>query len=66
MIHGAVVCLCGDVPASCHVGGFKQGVGFALRKCRRCMATNADIDCKVINLCYCNFMYVLVSFIRIY
>jgi len=52
VIHGAVLCLCGDVPASCHVGGFKEGVGFATRKCRRCLATNADIICKV-HIYYC-------------
>jgi len=48
IIHEALVCLCGDIPASCHVGGFKEGVGFAKRKCRRCLATNADIMCKVL------------------
>jgi len=58
VVHGAVVCLCGDIPASCHVGGFKEGVGFAMRKCRRCLATNVDIVCKVIK-------YVLLySYIR--
>lgn len=33
VLHGAVVALCGDTPASCYVGGFKEGVGFSLRKC---------------------------------
>ena len=37
VLHGAVVAFCGDTPAS-YVGGFKEGVGFSLRKCR-CMAT---------------------------
>jgi len=36
-----------DIPASNHIGGFKEGVGFALRKCRRCMATAADLQDKV-------------------
>ena len=28
IIHGAVVCMCGDTPASNFVAGFKEGVGF--------------------------------------
>jgi len=47
VLHGAVICLCGDVPASNNIGGFKEGVGFALRKCRRCMATGEDMQDKV-------------------
>jgi len=46
-LHGGVICLCGDIPASGHVGGFKEGVGFALRKCRKCMARAADMSNKV-------------------
>ena len=34
-LHGAMVCICGDIPASNYIGGFKEGVAFALRKCRR-------------------------------
>ena len=49
-IHGAVVCLCGDIPASNYIGGFKEGVGLSLRKCRRCMATATDMDVKVTTL----------------
>ena len=47
-IHGAVLCMMGDTPASNFIGGFKEGVGFALRKCRMCMATSTDIGAKVI------------------
>ena len=43
LVHGAIVCLLGDVPASNLVGGFKKGVGFSLRRCRRCITTAADI-----------------------
>ena len=32
------VCSIGDVPASNFLGGFKERVGFALRKCRMCLA----------------------------
>ena len=42
-VHGAVVCMCGDTPASNFFGGFKEGVGFALRKCRICLATGGTI-----------------------
>ena len=43
MYHGSVVCLCGDIPASNYIGGFKEGVAFSLQKCRKCMATSPDI-----------------------
>ena len=36
-LHGAVVCVCGDIPASNYIGGFKEGIGFSLQKCRRCL-----------------------------
>ena len=48
-LHGAVVCICGDIPASNYIGGFKEGVAFALQKCRRCLATADDMRAKV---CY--------------
>ena len=47
VVRGAVVAFCGDTPASCFIGGFKEGVGFSLRKCRRCMATVEDMAFKV-------------------
>ena len=47
MFHGAIVSMFGDTPASNFVAGFKEGVGFALRKCRMCMATTDDISEKV-------------------
>lgn len=43
----SVVAFCGDTPASNFLGGFKEGVGGAFRKCRRCMASVADIQSKV-------------------
>lgn len=46
-----MVCICGDIPASNYIGGFKEGVGFAFRKCRRCLATADDMRAKV---CYYN------------
>ena len=57
-IHGAVLCLLGDVPASNFMGGFKEGVGFALRKCRACMATQEKIQTKVM------FQEILITFTK--
>jgi hypothetical protein len=36
----------GDTPAVAKAGGFKEGVGFADKKCRHCMATNEQIQSK--------------------
>ena len=47
-MHGAVLGMSGDIPASNFIGGFKEGVGLSLRKCRMCMATATDMDTKVI------------------
>ena len=47
LLHGAVVAFCGHTPASCYVGGFKEGVEVSLRKCRRGMATLSDVSSKV-------------------
>lgn len=46
-IHGAVLCLLGDTPGSNFLGGFKESVGFSLRKCRRCLVTKEDMSQKV-------------------
>ena len=46
-IKGILVAFLGDTPAVNKAGGFKEGVSFALRKCRHCLATNADIQTKV-------------------
>lgn len=45
-IHGALLCMLGDTPASNFIAGFKEGVGFSLRKCRMCMATAEDVKTK--------------------
>ena len=50
--------ICGDIPASNYIGGFKEGVAFALRKCRRCLATGDDMQTKV--------YYLKHTYIRIY
>ena len=41
VLHGAVVCLCGDIPASNFLGGF------ALRKCRQCLCSKEDLKDNV-------------------
>lgn len=46
--EGALVAFLGDTPAVNMAGGFKEGVGRAMRKCRHCMATNDQIQTKVI------------------
>jgi len=48
-LQGALLAFSGDTPAACKVGGFKEGVGFAERKCCHCMATAEDISEKVCN-----------------
>lgn len=37
-LHGALLAVLADTPASQAMGGFKEGVGGARRKCRHCMA----------------------------
>ena len=45
--HGTVTVTLCDTLAAHQLGGFKIGVGFALRKCTDCMATHSDIQTKV-------------------
>ena len=63
LFHGAIVSTCGDTPASNFVGGFKEGVGFALRKRRMCMATTDEISTKVHALHSVQVMSVVLYFI---
>ena len=46
-IHGTLLVMLADTLAAHQLGGFKIGVGFALRKCRQCMATHDDMQMKV-------------------
>lgn len=62
VVHGAVVCVCGDTPASCYISGFKEGVEFSLRKCRQCLATLPDVF-FIQTMCNIHCI-VLVSFIE--
>lgn len=45
--RGALIAFIGDTPASGLVGGFKEGVGGALRCCRSCMIKSDDLCTKV-------------------
>lgn len=46
-VRGTVLVTLADTLAAHQLGGFKVGVGIALRKCRRCMATFDDMQSKV-------------------
>jgi hypothetical protein len=43
-IRGAVLVACGDTPAYNYLGGFKEGVGGAFRRCWCCLASADDIS----------------------
>lgn len=42
--RGALLAMPGDTLASNFISGFKEGVGFAYRKCRECLATDDEIQ----------------------
>ena len=46
-VQGAVLFALADTLAAHSIGGFKVGVGFALRKCRMCLATKEQLSIKV-------------------
>eukprot|EP00732_Lithocolla_globosa_P002130 Lithocolla_globosa_v1_NODE_1295_length_2694_cov_12.905646.p1 type:complete len:604 gc:universal NODE_1295_length_2694_cov_12.905646:614-2425(+) len=43
-IWGALIVFAGDTPASAYIGGFKEGVGLAFRKCRTCMGIESQMS----------------------
>ena len=43
LLGGAVSVFSGDTPASQLAGGFKEGVAFAMKCCRHCEASQADM-----------------------
>ena len=55
-LHGAVVCVCGDIPASNYIGGFKEGVGTG-KKLYLCL--QYIYSAYKVNL---TFVYVLIIF----
>ena len=46
LIHGTITVVSADNPASCSVGGFKEGAS-AYRFCRHCLMTMHQINTKV-------------------
>ena len=47
VVKGAVLSLLADTQAAHSIGGYKIGVGFALRKCRDCLATKDSMSTMV-------------------
>ena len=47
MVKGAVVVMLADTQAAHAIGGFKVGVGFALRRCLDCLATAETMSSRV-------------------
>ena len=45
--QGALIAFVGDTPAVNKVGGFKESVSQALRKCRHCMAMGPQLQTQV-------------------
>ena len=57
-VEGTLVAFVGDTPAVNMAGGFKEGVGGAMRKCRHCLAINSHIQMKVCHPCAsCTLMH---------
>lgn len=56
VLKGTVLLTLADTVAAHQLGGFKVGVGFALRKCRECMATQSDLESKVIRWQICKLL----------
>lgn len=46
-----------DTLAAHAIGGFKVGVGFSLRKCCHCLATQEDMNTKV----HLIFVYAIIT-----
>lgn len=47
VVSGSVLFVLADTLAAHELGGFKVGVGFALRKCRQCLATGEQMSTQV-------------------
>ena len=47
VVKGTVLFALADTLAAHSIGGFKVGVGLALRKCRMCLATKEQMSTKV-------------------
>ena len=47
LLSGSVLVMLADTLAAHTIGGFKIGVGFALRKCRNCLTTQTTMNTEV-------------------
>lgn len=56
-LKSVLLAFVGDTPAVNMVGGYKEGVGMATRKCRHCMATDSQIQAKVISYNNCTHLH---------
>ena len=61
IVKGNVLFALADTLAAHSLGGFKNGVGFALRKCRSCLATYEQMSTKV-----CQARLVLIVMYKMY
>ena len=50
VVKGGLLYCLADTLAAHHIGGFKVGVGFSLRKCRMSLATKDQISVNVSNM----------------
>lgn len=60
---GTVLLMLGDTLAAHDIGGFKVGVGFALRICRHCMATREQSQTKVCRLLLSKVVIIMSTYI---
>lgn len=63
LVRGGVLFVLADTLAAHALGGFKAGVGFALRKCRMCLATKEQISTKVLKLSVLIFLMLSLFFL---
>ena len=54
VVRAGVLFALADTLAAHSIGGFKVGVGFSLRKCRMCLATQVQLSTKV---CYLHSVF---------
>ncbi len=59
---GAVLFALADTLAAHELGGFKIGVGFALRKCRMCLATAQQMSTRVRIIVYVFMSMIILNY----
>ena len=61
VIHGTITVVSADNPASCSVGGFKEG-GLAYRFCRHCLITMHQIRQKYVYKVSVYHLFILICY----